>query len=275
MQVAEFLYGELRKADPVEAADLLVVDFEDDTDPAAVNPDDAEAADAAYEGRGERRFALLVLPRKQAFVHEIDSDGESDYAELVRHDATLPNPTQKIDTYAFIDERTMGVEFNDKKRLIAGADTLVIPDGLLQCSTQASPREVIDTVARIVEDVATEYGANTAVALSKAKAYMTENVGEDDELLPWNLGEEVFEDQPAMKERFVEEVRREELPERVTVKRAVAKRMAKSHKIRTDTGIEITFPSEYSANTDYIQFFNEPDGRISIELKNIGKIENR
>lgn len=276
IQIAEFLYGELRKADPVEQADLLVVDYEADADhEAAVASDDADAAEAAFEGRGDRCFALLLLPRKQSFMHDVCDVGESAFADIVRHDAMLPNPTQKVDTYALINGRTFGVDFNDKPRLIAGSEEMVIPDALLQCSTQASTREVLDTVTRIVEEVAQEYGSNTAVALSKAKAYVAENVSESEELLPWDMADEVFEDLPAARERYVEELSREELPERVPVKRSVATRMAKSHRIRTDTGIEITFPSEYSTNTDFIQFFTEPDGHISIELKNIGSIENR
>ena len=51
--------------------------------------------------------------------------------------------------------------------------------------------------------------------------------------------------------------------------------MARNHKIRTDTGIEITFPTEYSHNPDFIEFVSMPNGMISIELKNIGNIENR
>ena len=51
-------------------------------------------------------------------------------------------------------------------------------------------------MARLVEEVAEEYGANTAVAVSKAKAYVAENADESDELAPWDLGEEVFEDEP-------------------------------------------------------------------------------
>ena len=53
------------------------------------------------------------------------------------------------------------------------------------------------------------------------------------------------------------------------------KKAGRSHKIKTDTGIEITFPSEYIENTDFIRFINNPDGTLSIELKNIGKIVNK
>lgn len=61
----------------------------------------------------------------------------------------------------------------------------------------------------------------------------------------------------------------------MVVEKAVAKRVAKSHKIRTDTGIELTFPVEYGENPEFIEFFSTPDGRIEIALKNIGSIENR
>ena len=138
----------------------------------------------------------------------------------------------------------------------------------------ASSKEVFDTACRIVEEVAEEYGANKAVAVSKAKAYISSNADESDELEPWDLGEEVFDDEPLQK-RFEEALAEEALPERVVVEKTVAKRVAKSHKIRTDTGIDITFPAEYGENPDFIEFVSSPNGLISIELKNIGSIENR
>ena len=68
----------------------------------------------------------------------------------------------------------------------------------------------------------------------------------------------------------------EQVPERVPVERAQVKRAAvRNQKIRTDTGIEVTFPAEMARNSEYIEFVNEPNGLISIALKNIGSIENR
>lgn len=284
-QIAEFLHNELRKGDGSEAYDLLVADFEADAAPsspasAGEEPDRSDAGDDpfaadAYEGRGERCFAVALLPRKQAFAHDVRPGAGAPSNGIVRNDATLPNPTQRLDSYAVVELGTLGISFHDKARTIAGSETMLIPDCLLQCSSEASPKEVIEQVTRIVEDVAQEYGANAAHAVSKAKAIMAEKSEESEYLPPWELGREVFEDEPVMRERFEETAREEDLPERVTVKRSVANRMAKSHRIRTDTGIEVTFPSEYSTNTDFIEFVTESDGSISIELKNIGSIENR
>ncbi len=46
------------------------------------------------------------------------------------------------------------------------------------------------------------------------------------------------------------------------------------HKIKTDTGIEITFPSGYIEEGKYIDVRTNHDGTMSIEIKNVGKIKN-
>ena len=255
-QIAEFVAGELAKADKAESTDVLVADFEDDDE--------------------VRWFAILLMSSRMAFMHEVDREGGQVRNDIARHYAILPNPSQKVTSYCIVRASTMEVFYQDKKRKIAGEDTMLIPDGLLQCVTGVSGKEIIDTVTRIVEEVAEEHGANTAMALARAKEVVAEKVEEDEELAPWDLAGEIFEDEPAMKERFEAEMREEQLPERVPVERANVERAAvRNHKIRTDTGIEITFPAEMLRNTEYVQFVNEPNGLISIELKNIGSIENR
>ncbi len=255
-QIAEFIAGELAKCEKQESTDVLVADFEDDDE--------------------VRWFAIMLMTSRMAFMHEVDREGGAVRNDIARHYAILPNPSQKVSSYAVVRASTMEVMYQDKKRKIAGEDTMLIPDGLLQCVTGVSGKEAIDTVTRIVEEVAEEHGANTAVALARAKEVVAERVEEDEEIAPWDLADEIFEDEPAMKERFEAEMREEKLPERVPVERANVERAAvRNHKIRTDTGIEITFPAEMLRNTEYVEFVNEPNGLISIELKNIGSIENR
>ena len=93
-------------------------------------------------------------------------------------------------------------------------------------------------------------------------------------VVPHELAAEVFEDEP-LQERFVETAADENIPERVRVDKKAAERITRNHKIRTDTGIEITFPSEYAHNPEFIEFASMPNGLISIELKNITQIENK
>lgn len=255
-QIAEFLCEQLSHAEKPSSADILVADFEDDEE--------------------TRWFAILIMESRMAFMHEVSNDAGSVAAKIARHHAILPAPTQKIASYALVRSRDLAVLYQDKPRTIMGADTQLIVDGLLQCTTGTSAKEVIDTVTRAVAEAAEEHGANAAVALAATKAAMVEQVEVDEELPPWDIVDEVFAEEPALQATVRQKLEEEHVPERVSVERAHAERPSvRSQKIRTDTGIEITFPVEMSKNSEYIAFKNEPNGLISIELKNIGAIESR
>ena len=229
-QIAEFISSELTKAEKAESTDVLVADFDDDED--------------------ARWFAVMLLGSKQAFMHEVGREEGEVRNDIARHYAILPNPSQKVPSYAIVRASTMEIGYVDKKRKIAGEDRMLIPDGLLQC--------------------------DTGVALAKVKAAVAEKVEYDEELPPWDIVDEVFEDEPVIKESVRAALTEEKVPERVPVERKQVERAAvRNHKIRTDTGIEISFPAEMGSNSEYIEFVNEPNGLISIELKNIGSIENR
>ena len=270
--IAAFFERELGHMEKPVSTDVLVVDFEEGD--ATVAADDPEAA---FDGPIPRFFAVFLLESKQAYVHETAYGESGERNGIARHRSVLPNPSQKVPSYAVIDLRTLSVSFVDKARKVAGEERWLIPDGLLQCSMEASAKEAFSAVTELVEAVAEEYGQNAAVALSRAKAYAVENAVEDelDDLDLHDMAEVAFESNPVMRERFEEAAQAVDLPERVPLPREAVKRVARNHKIRTDTGIEVTFPAEYSRNPEYMTFTSEADGTISIQLKNIGSIENR
>ncbi|WP_085831293.1 nucleoid-associated protein [Collinsella vaginalis] len=255
-QVGEFLAGELSRADKVESTDVLVADFEDDDE--------------------VRWFAVLLLGSRQAFMHEVGREGGEVRNDIRRHFAILPNPSQKLASFCLVRASTMEVFYQDKRRKIAGEDRMLLPEGLLSCAEGVSGKEAIETVTRVVEQVAEDHGANTAVALARVKAAVAEAVEEDEELPPWDVVDAAFEDEPVMREAVRAGLTEEQVPERVPVERSQVERaQVRNHRIRTDTGITISFPAELVSNTDLIEFVNEPNGLISISLKNIGSIENR
>ena len=245
VQVAQWFWEELRRADSVEQCDLLVADFEDTGDMKVDAPADDAARDAAYEAKGTRWFAVLVLPRKQTFVHDVEGSMNG----ILRMDATLPSPTQKVVSYFVCNTETFEIVFSDKPRLIAGREVNVIPDDFLKCSAKASSKDVFAKVTEIVNEVAEEAGLTPALEVSRAKASLAHAA-----------------------EREVAEQR---LPEEVPVKRGVANRMAKTHRIRTDTGVEISFPSDLPDRPGYIEFTREDDGRLTITISNVARIDNR
>ena len=273
-EIAQFFARELGHMEKPVSTDVLVVDFDESDSSSAATADDVEAE---FDGPIPRYFAIFLLESKQAYVHETGFGESGERNGIARNRAVLPNPSQKVASYALVNLRTQSVAFVDKKRIVAGDERWLIPDGLLQCSMEASTKETFTAVTELVEAVAEEYGQNAAVALSRAKACAVESVVEDelDGLDLAEVAEAAFESNPAMRERFEEAAQAIDLPERVPLEREAVRRVAKSHKIRTDTGIEVTFPAEYSRNPEYMTFTSEADGTISIQLKNIGSIENR
>ena len=274
-EIGDFFFEELMKSDDKLPYDLLVADVTDTEKASAPQTD--EEVDASFEGSSREVLAIVLLARKQGYVHDVREDMY--LTDIVKTDALLPLPTQKVDSYAAIDLGSFEIDFADKARTIAGQESFIIPDGLLQCTQEASTREVIQSVTLAVQDVAEEYGLTPAVEVSRAKAYVTEQADEAEAIEPREVGKKIFADRPEAQARYEEKMRESasaaSIPEEVPVRPSVAHRIAKNHRIRTDTGIEITFPSEYSSNDDFIEFTTLPDGHISITIKGVEHIENR
>lgn len=252
--IANMLYEQILKSDIVESTDFVFVDFTIES---------------------TQYIALLLLKNKTAFTHQAVNDADGIHNEIIKYYAILPNVSQKIDYFAIINRKDFSIGFIDRKRLIDGKDTFVLPDVILQCNSIISSTEALKVVNQITTNIAEKYGVNSAIAISKAKNYLFENAEISSTFSPLELGKEVFADSEAMQSEFERDIKEVELPSNISLAKSVAVRTSKTHKIRTDTGIEIIFPADYFENHDFIKFVNNPDGTISIELKNIGKIINR
>lgn len=252
--VAELMYTAIAQSDVVDSTDLLICDF---------NIDD------------NRVIGLLKCNNKIGFIHQVVQENDKLKNDIINHYAILPGPSQKLDEYAFIDVSSLDIKFVDKKRSVNGTDAYVIADSILECSSRVSPKETIKLVSDITRTVAENHGKSTVEAVAKVKNYIVENTGVSEHLDPIAIGKEVFSASPIMQAEYLQEVESAGIAEPVKVDKDFAIKKGRSHKIKTDTGIEITFPVDYFQNQDYIEFVNNPDGTISIQLKNIGSITNK
>lgn len=253
-KIADLFFQYLSNSDNHGVIDFIVVDFSLDN---------------------ESFLAILIMDSKTAFTHQVINDDGVVRNIIIQHQSILPSVTQKIDSYAVINKQTKEIVFSDKRRYIDGKDVFVLRDCILQCSAVASGKDVINTVSSIVTKVAERHGKNSAVALSKAKSYILENAEVTDILTPAEIGQEVFSDSEELQYDYNELAQEAHLPQKIKLEKKIAFRTGKHHKIRTDTGIELIIPTEYFENSRFIEFINNPDGTISIALKNIGKIINK
>ncbi|MDD3428876.1 MAG: nucleoid-associated protein [Oscillospiraceae bacterium] len=252
---ANRLYEAISQSENIDASDLIVCDF------------------ATEE---HRMLALIKCNNKMAYTHEVRSGEDSSInTHIVNAYSILPAANQKIDELALIDLETMSIRLQDKKRSVNGKEVFLMTDLILECTTQMSSKEAMKTVNTIAQNIAESHGEPAVAAVSKAKSYMVEALDDSPFFDAEELGKEVFGTNSVMQAEYMEQIKEAGIPQRVNVPKTVVTKAERSHRIKTDTGIEITFPVEFFDNSEYIEFISSPDGKIRIELKNINNIENK
>ncbi|MEG0919175.1 MAG: nucleoid-associated protein [Anaerovoracaceae bacterium] len=253
-KVMDRVYQEMAKSSNLESMDLLVIEFVEE--------------DVEY-------VVGFLWANQMAYTHKVINEASGAKNEIIRHFGIIPSTLQKIDSYFLINMSKNELEFVDKKRKIAGDNVMILPEKILQCDYKASSREILKTACTIAKEVAEEQGADITKTISKTKQFIAENAEEKNKLQPEEIWHAVAEGNEAMTKAFEEKAMEARLPKTVKVPQKYAAQKGGTHKIKTDTGIEITFPSSFASNTEYLRFINNSDGTISIEIVNVGEIIDR
>ena len=214
--------------------------------------------------------AMIVLENQEVYAHSSLLNDAGKMKNGILLETVLPSFTKKIDTFAIIDLLNKEVKFVDDTKWNSG-EVNVLQDMVLGCTGEKSGGEVIQEVSAITEEIAVQFDENPTLLLPKVKQYIRKAGSEEKPLVLKEAAEEIFEDEK-MVSAFLAKSEEKQLPEVVEVPKKAVERKMKNQRIRTDTGIELSFPVDDYENPDYIRFVNEPDGTISITIQHIGKI---
>lgn len=221
-------------------------------------------------------LAILKCTSNQGYIHQVNvaEDGAVEI-EVMNSYGLLPGLNQRIEEFAYINLISKEVSLKAKKYMMDGSSVFVLPELLLECAQAPSPKETIKEINKVVQKVTEAYCQDQVEAAAAVKSYLTEKLPPDGELDPQKVGEAVFSDNPSMQADYKQELENAGFHEPVRVdKEAVLKKMRR-HKLSTDTGIELTIPTEFFENTEFVEFYRDEDGFMSITLKNIQNIINK
>ena len=128
-----------------------------------------------------------------------------------------------------------------------------------------------------LNDIAEDFGVNTVQTAASVKNAIAKELEDKETLNPIQLGTAIFSKEPAMQEAFQQKMQDSGFTkdENVTVNKETLLKKVMNHKLKTDTGIELTIPAEYFDNTEFIEFNHAEDGSLYITLKHISSIINR
>lgn len=252
LNIAEKLEGYLKNTE-IQAYDVLCMDYSYEEVP---------------------YFAFAILENQSAYTHLTKQENGIVSNTITQLHSLLPSSTKKIAAFAVVNMINMNVSFVDKMDW-GSNDIAVIQEMILDCTCEKSKEELFKEVNEVVKEVAVKTDANPTLLLSKYKNYVKESIEDELPITTEDLATNVFNETEEMQDTFISTSIEHEIPKNVEVPKQYVTTKLKNQKIKTDTGIELSFPTEYSENSHFIEFRKKDDGTISIEIKNVAKITNK
>ena len=255
--IASMLYEIMNSNIDIPAADLMVVRFK--------------------EGEDEY-LALLKMNYKSLYTHRTMAleDGEGNSNEIIRHKSILPSESQRLTEAAIIRLQDLAVWVIEKKYEVNGEKTNYFSFLFLKCSAHLSHKSKLSIVSRAVESVQKE-GFDETERFEKqmrAKSIIQEEIEEKGGFVVEELAERIFEEQPELKVAFQDKMEKYDMvKEEIQPQSENTVRKYQSQHLYTDTGIEIKIPMEQYKNPRSVEFITNPDGTISVLIKNIEHLE--
>ncbi len=254
---AGLLYEIMGSNIDIPAADLLVVRFREQ--------------DSEY-------LALLKMNYKALYTHRTMPvpEGEGNSNEIIRHKSILPSETQRLSEAAIIRLDDLAVWVMEKKYEVNGEKVNYFSYLFLKCSSHLSHKSKLSIVSRAVESVQKE-GFDETERFEKqmrAKQIMQEEIEENGGFVVEEIAEKIFDDQPELKVAFQDKMEKYDMvKEKIEPQSENTVRKYQSQHLFTDTGIEIKIPMEQYKNPRSVEFITNPDGTVSVLIKNIEHLE--
>lgn len=221
-------------------------------------------------------LGILKLNYKEGFTHWVHNAEEGSVNTIIRHQTLLPQVGQKLEECALIDLTDFSIRLIEKQFEINGEKEFYLAKYFLQCSCQLSGNAKLKILNKVAKNINKKYFDEDFENILKLKKAVSESIEETSAIQIDQIADKVYEKNRDIRREYVEEVAKAGIYEKeITLPDRLVEKKFRTHRIKTDTGIEIDFPLEYADNRDKIEFINNPDGTLSIVIKNIGRITNR
>lgn len=272
----------LKQIASYDAGELSFIDFSKQIaktlEDAFTHAEEMPSSDVIVAAVSIDEVPYLVILRSNShigFTHQVNQTENGIQNEIINHYSIMPNLSQKIDEFAFVNLQTKEIKTAAKKYTLDGNPVIVLPKVLLECSLTPSPKEAMKNLSKAAAKVAESFGQDKVATEAAVKSYVAETMQKGTELDLQEAGKEIFHDNPAMQQELDTAIRDAGITEPVQMDPEATLKKVSRHKLKTDTGIELTIPTDYFDNTEFIEFNNNEDGTLSITLKHISNIVNR
>lgn len=224
----------------------------------------------------DRRYFMMVENTYQeGFTHHIAYGEHGVNNEIIPYKTLLSSNIRKNDQVILIELFDETVKVIEQKIEYEAQKRNFISEFVIDAGSKPSYKESVALVEKVSKQMSEKYDISELDVLPKMKKMIVESADNQMEIKVEEMAEVLFNDYPLAKSDFKDEIRKNGIEKEINIPNKKLTKSNKLQKITTDTGIEISFPLDYIDSKDMIEFKNNPDGTIMIQLKNINKINSK
>lgn len=222
------------------------------------------------EINSDKYFYMLKLDYKSAYTHFVEGSTGTFFVDIIRHQSLFSAQPTKVQEAFFVKVDEPVAKVIEQKFSVDGIKDYYISTQILGCDISKSPRQKTTKLLRVAEKVGQLYYSEEDEIGVHISTTMYEELQKGNVLSVEKLGQRFFKQNPAAQTEFFERLLEDDIKrdDELTLSERFQKKFQKQA-IRTQSGVEIRIPTEIYSNADEVEFINNPDGTVSLLIKNI------
>jgi len=249
--IAEVLYKLMQKYIEIPSGDLLI---------------------SLLRSENQNYLAILKFNYKEGYTHYVDYGESGTQNKIVINKVMFPSETQRNMEGVLINLEDLSLRIFEKEYSIEGEKILYFSRLFLKSSTDLSIKESIKVIREIAKDITKTYYDEDFDKVSGIKEAIYHNL-ETGSIEVESVANAMFKNNPDVKKEYIERLEEAGVKDKIDLEGKKPERKLTVHKIKMDNGIQLDVPVDIYRDKDIIEFINNPDGTISIIIKNISKIK--
>lgn len=250
VSIAEILYELMQKYPEIPCGDLLI---------------------SLVNSENQNYLAIIKFNYKEGYTHYVDYGDSGTLNKIVVNKVMFPSETQRNIEAALINLEDLSLRIFEREYDIEGGKILYFSKMFLECTTDLSIKESIKVIREVAKDITKRYYDDDFNKVSAIKEAIYDNL-DSGSIEVENVANAIFRNSPDIKKEYIERVEDAGVNKVVDLEGKKPEKKLTVHKIKMDNGIQLDIPVDIYRDKNIIEFMNNPDGTISIMIKNISKI---
>ncbi|MFV0559965.1 MAG: nucleoid-associated protein [Enterococcus sp.] len=256
-QIVEYWYEAYKESEDGPGADVFLV---------------------LYEMDAQMYFAFLKINYREAYTHFIEVGDAGIDNRLILNRAILGSKSQKADEAFAVDLSKFTYELIEKKYEFSGKKQFYFSTRVIESLPAPSLDENVKIIQKVAKQIGKQFEAEEFDVIADVKEAVYDSIEETGRLDHEAIAEKIFKENITAKMAFKEEVTDSGfVPEAVPVKEVqeISEKKFGKQKFKLSNGIELIVPVDVYRNPELIEFVNNPDGTVSVMIKNVEEVLNR